>query len=214
MRTLVADEGVPMNVIRVHNVTIQGGNGKFNITLRPLTDAYLPLLSKWYSDPEVLYWTEFEEVEPYTPEIVEKMYQAVSQKALCFAVEANGNTIGDCWLQEMNLPEVIAMYPAGTDIRRIDMAIGEKDYWGKGIGSIFVKMLIDYAFRVQKVDVLHCLCADYNLRSRRMWQKYGFTCVLKEKIPEMRENGVVCHWQLTKEKYQSLPLGEGGSPKG
>lgn len=213
MRPLVADEGIPMNVIRPHNVIIQGRKDQFAITLRPLKDADLPLLSKWYSDSEVLYWTEFEETNPYTPEIVEKIYHTVSQNALCFAIEANDAMIGDCWLQEMNLPEVVAMYPSGTDVRRIDMAIGEKEYWGKGIGSVFIKMLIDYAFAVQQIDVLHCLCADYNIRSQRMWEKNGFDCILKEKISE---DVSVCHWRLTKEAYlqQSLPLGEGVGPLG
>ena len=198
-----------MNVIRSHNVTIQGGNDKFNIILRPLTDSDLPLLSKWYSDPEVLYWTEFEEMEPYTPETVEKIYYTVSQKALCFAIEANGVMIGDCWLQKMNLPEVTAMYSASMDVRRIDMAIGDKTYWDKGIGSVFIQMLIDYAFHVEKIDVLHCMCADYNIRSQRMWEKNGFTCILREKSPELREAGTVCHWQLTKEAHQkAFPQGK------
>lgn len=102
----------------------------------------------------------------------------------------------------MNLPDVIAMYPANTDIRRIDMAIGEKNNWGKGIGSVFIKMLIDYAFSVEKIDVLHCLCVDYNIRSQRMWEKNGFTCILKEKSPELHKTGSICHWQLTREEYQ------------
>ena len=44
--------------------------------------------------------------------------------ALCFAIEADGAIIGDCWLQEMYLPRVRAMYPSGTDVRRIDVTIG------------------------------------------------------------------------------------------
>ena len=181
---------------------MQGKTDKYDITLRPLVDADFPLLSKWYADPEVLYWTEFDEVEPYSPEMVERIYHTVSQKALCFAIEANGRMIGDCWLQEMNLPNVIAMYPPNTDIRRIDMAIGEKEYWNKGVGSAFIKLLIDYAFMAERVDVLHCLCADYNIRSQRMWKKHSFSCILKEALPEMREARAVCHWQLTKEEYQ------------
>lgn len=190
-----------MTVIKSHNVTIQGGDDEYTIILRPLTDADLPFLYQWYADPEVLYWTEFDDVSPYTPDTIEKIYHTVSQAALCFAIEVNRITIGDCWLQKMNLPDVIAMYPANTDVRRIDMAIGEKNYWGKGIGSVFMKMLIDYAFNVEKVDVLHCLCTDYNIRSQRMWEKNGFTCIRKEKSHEIREAWSVYHWQLTRDEY-------------
>lgn len=191
-----------MSIINSHNVTIQGESGEYAITLRPLTDADFPFLYKWYADPEILYWTEFEDVSPYTPEIVEKIYHTVSRNALCFAIEVDGMVIGDCWLQKMNLPEVIAIYPENTDVRRIDMAIGEKHYWGRGIGSAFVKMLIDFAFEIEKIEVLHCLCADYNIRSQRMWEKNGFTCIRKEKSAEIRNGGCVAHWQLTKEEYK------------
>lgn len=46
----------------------------YQIILRPLSDVHLPYLYKWSSDPEVLYWTEGEDVESYPPEIVHKKY--------------------------------------------------------------------------------------------------------------------------------------------
>ena len=54
------------------------------------------------------------------------MYEMISRDALCFAIEAEGEMIGDCWLQKMNLPQVRALYPPGTDVRRIDVTIGDK----------------------------------------------------------------------------------------
>ena len=41
----------------------------------------------------------------------------------------NVTLYGECWLQKMNIPEVIAMYPESTDVRRIDMTIGEREWW-------------------------------------------------------------------------------------
>lgn len=67
--------------------------------------------------------------------MVHQIYGGISQNNLCFAIEVNGKTIGECWLQKMNLPQVKAMYDENLDVRRIDMCIGEKDYWGKGIGT-------------------------------------------------------------------------------
>ena len=82
----------------------------------------------------MLYWTEGDEnPEPMTPENVDGMYAAISRNALCFAIEADGAMIGDCWLQEMNQPRVRAMYSTGTDVRRIDVTIGEKGWWGRGL---------------------------------------------------------------------------------
>ena len=45
------------------------------------------------------------------------------------------------------------MYADSTDVRRIDMSIGEKNYWGKGIGTLFIGMLVKYAFECEHVDV-------------------------------------------------------------
>ena len=154
-----------MSIIQSHTVTLYGGNDEFKIILRPLSDDYLPYLYRWNADPEVLYWAEGDDVAAYTPEAVHQIYGSISQNSFCFAVEVNGKTIGECWLQKMNLPQVKAMYDENLDVRRIDMCIGEKEYWGKGIGTLFVGMLVDFAFSKEKVDVLHCLCEDYNIRS-------------------------------------------------
>ena len=134
--------------------------------------------------------------------MVHQIYGGISQDNPCFAVEADGETIGECWLQKMNLPQVQAMYADGTDVRRIDMSIGEKSWWGKGIGTLMIGMLADYAFDVEKADVLHCFCEDYNIRSRRVWEKNGFTLILSEKIRQPHKGSLQYHWRLTREEHE------------
>jgi len=192
-----------MSVIKTHDVTLYGSTGEYDIILRPLCDEHLPLLYKWNADPEVLYWSESceGEVEGYDAETVHSIYGHVSQSALCFIIEVNGQPIGECWLQKMNMPNVTAMYPPGTDIRRIDMVIGEKEYWGRGIGSAFVRMLVDFAFYGQGVDVLHCFCDDYNNRSCRVFQKGGFELAMSEELPTGHKGKFQHHFKLTREQY-------------
>lgn len=193
-----------MSIIISHNITLYGGNDEYNIILRPLTDRHLPHLYKWNSDPEVLYWTEGRTDESdfsYDEETVRGIYGHVSKAALCFIIEANGVPIGDCWLQKMNIPYVKAMYEPETDVRRIDMEIGEKEYWNHGIGTLFIGMMIDFAFNGEHVDVLHCFCEDYNIRSRRMWEKHGFTLVLSENLPQPQKGMYQCHYSLTRQEY-------------
>ncbi len=190
-----------MSIINQHNITLHGGNDQYEILLRPLTDEDLPYLYKWNSDPEVLYWTEGEDIESYPPEVVHQIYGGISQNNLCFAVEVNGEIIGECWLQKMNLPNVKAMYDDSTDVRRIDMLIGEKSFWNKGIGTLFIGMLVKYAFEYDHVDVLHCFCEDYNIRSRRVWEKNGFTLILTEEIPQPHKGKLQYHLRLTKDEY-------------
>jgi len=190
-----------MSIIKTHDITLYGGN---DIVLRPLCDDHLPCLYKWCADPEVLYWTEGGPADnhlSYTPDTVHQIYGGVSQNAHCFLIEADGVPIGECWLQNMNLPDVKAMYPEGVDIRRIDMCIGEKAYWNRGIGAQFVGMLVDFAFYGEHVDTLHCFCEDYNVRSRRMWEKHGFTRVLAEPLPQPQKGKWQYHYRLTRAEF-------------
>ena len=190
-----------MNIIKSHDITLHGGNDIYKIILRPLSDEHLPYLYKWNSDPEVLYWVEGDDVESYPPEVVHKIYGGSQENCLYFAIEANGEIIGECWLQKMNMPNVKKMYPDDTDVRRIDMSIGEKAYWGKGIGTVFIGMLVKYAFENKSVDVLHCLSEDYNIRSRRVWEKNGFSLILTEEIPQPSKGRLQYHWRLTRAEY-------------
>ena len=194
-----------MSIIKTHGNTLCGGTDEYKIVLRPLCDEHLPLLYKWNADPEVLYWTESGVSDTsltYEPDTVHDIYGGVSQNAFCFLIEVNGVPIGECWLQKMNMPNVKAMYPETLDVRRIDMSIGEKDYRNKGIGTHFIGMLIDFAFNDEKADVLHCFNDDYNIRSRRMWEKYGFTQVLKEPLePQPQKGKWQYHYRLTRQEF-------------
>ncbi len=198
-----------MSIIKSHDITLYGGNDDYKIILRPLTDEHLPYLYKWNADPEVLYWTESGVDSTnlsYDHDTVHHIYGGVSQNAFCFLIEVNGVPIGECWLQKMNLPDVIDIYPYGTDVRRIDMCIGEKSYWNKGIGTQFIGMMIDFAFNGEHVDILHCLCEDYNVRSRRMWEKHGFTLVREDKEtynPQVKSpiDNYQYHYRLTRHEY-------------
>jgi RimJ/RimL family protein N-acetyltransferase len=192
-----------MCIITSHATTLYGCTAAHRIILRPLTDEHLPLLYKWNADPELLYWTEGGEDIPrsYSADTVHKIYGGVSKNALCFLVEADGAAIGECWLQKMNLPNVKAMYPSELDVRRIDFAIGESEWRNKGIGTEFVRMLVDFAFCGENVDVLHCFCEDYNPCSRRVWEKNGFALILSEPLPQPQKGKLQHHWRLTREEF-------------
>lgn len=192
-----------MSIINSHRITLRSESEGREIVLRPLTDADLPDLCRWNADPDVLYWAEGEDIEAYSPEDVEGIYGWISQENLCFAIEVDGLMVGECWLQKMKLPYVKAMYADGLDVRRIDAMIGETAFWGKGIGTHMLGMLIKYAFACEQVDVLHCLCEDYNRRSCRTLEKNGFTLVLAEKFTEPHKGEFQYHWRLTKEEYNA-----------
>lgn len=101
----------------------------------------------------------------------------------------------------MNLKNIQNMYAPDLDVRRIDMCIGEKSCWGKGIGALLIRMLAKYAFECENAHVLHCLCEDYNIRSRRVWEKNGFSLILKEDTPGSVKARQQYHYRLTREEY-------------
>lgn len=193
-----------MSIIKTHDITLYGGND-IDIVLRPLCDEHLPLLYKWNADPEVLYWTEGgtnDKDLSYGAETVHMIYGGEKEKILYFLIEADGVPIGECWLQKMNLPNVKSMYPETLDVRRIDMSIGEKNYWNKGIGTQFIAMMIDFAFYGENVDILHCFCEDYNIRSRRMWEKHGFVRILEEALePQPQKGKWQYHYRLIRQEF-------------
>ncbi len=191
-----------MTIIKTHEITLYGGENN-SIVLRPLSDRHLPLLYKWNADPEVLYWTDggMDDGHSHDKDTVHQIYGGVSQNAYCFLIEIDSVPIGECWLQKMNLENVLAMYDTSVDVRRIDMMIGEKAYWNKGIGSQFIPVVIDFAFNEEHADVLHCLSEDYNIRSRRMWEKNGFTLILSEDLPQPQKGKYQYHFRLTKDEY-------------
>lgn len=190
-----------MAIIQTHDIFLYGG-GSVDVVLRPLADEHLPLLYRWNSDPEVLYWSEDDDYpEGHSREMVERIYGSVSKNALCFLVEANGEPVGECWLQKVTRADVLAQYPAGCDVRRIDMMIGEKAWWGKGVGTTMVRMLREYAFAGENADVLHCFCRDYNERSVRLWQKLGFSLCQNDPLPAGAKGTRQLAWRQTRVEF-------------
>jgi len=156
--------------LRYHHVVLRGER----VTLRPMNESDWDYLAKWNNDPDVLRSAEGDRVEGYTLDQVKHIYRSVSQRAHCFIVEADGRSVGECWLQRMNLDRVLSRYP-GRDCRRIDLMIGESGYRGRGLGTEVVAMLTHFAFEQEQADlVFGCDIAEDNPASFRVFLKAGY----------------------------------------
>lgn len=156
-------------VLREHSITLQGDL----VMLRPMTETDWDLLLAWNRDPEVLYFSEGDDVSAYDLETVQSIYRAVSQNAICFIIEFRGQPIGEGWLQRMNMERILAKYPM-DDCRRIDLMIGEKQFWGQGLGTDTIRTLTRFGFDDEMADRIFGLVSDYNQRSIRAFQKVGY----------------------------------------
>lgn len=173
------DPGKRNMKIREHNISLKGEK----VLLHPMTEDDWDILLKWNNDPEVLYFSEGDDITSQTLERVQQKYRSVSQKAFCFIIEVDNIPVGECWLQEMNLERILKKYP-GKDCRRIDLMIGEKQFWEKGIGIDVIATLTRFGFEDEKADyICGCDVADYNPRSQKAFKKNGYYVVEKIALP-------------------------------
>ena len=94
--------------LKQHNITLEGKTSRgLAVKLRPQTENDWDALERWNNDPEVLYYSDGDDVTFRSPEEVRYIYRSVSQNAFCFMIEADGREVGECWLQQMNLPRVL-----------------------------------------------------------------------------------------------------------
>lgn len=157
--------------LREHDITLRGPR----VVLRPMRETDWPALLGWNSDPDVLYYSEGDDVSSRTLDEIQPSYRAISRQAFCFIIEHEHAPIGECWLQRMNLPRILERYP-GRDCRRIDLTIGEKPLWGQGLGIEVIALLTRFGFERQGADLIFgCDIADYNPRSLQAFRKAGFT---------------------------------------
>lgn len=178
-----------MEKLRRHDTILKSGN----IVLRPMTEDDWGLLHKWNSDPEVLYFSEGRDVNSYTLEETQGIYRSVSQNAFCFIIEFDGMPIGEGWLQRMNLERILERFP-GLDCRRIDLEIGEKEFWNRGIGTRVIRMLTEFGFKREHADAIFGLVGGHNPRSRRAFEKNGY--VLHQEVPDPEGAKARVSWDL------------------
>jgi RimJ/RimL family protein N-acetyltransferase len=156
--------------LRQHDIILNGQQ----LVLRPMTEHDWDILLVWNNDPDVLYYVESDTVSSRTFEEIQALYRSVSQHAFCFIIESKGQQIGECWLQKLNLDRLLQKYP-NADCRRIDLMIGERELWGRGIGTEVIRLLTTFAFEHEQADfVFGCEVADYNLASQKAFQKVGY----------------------------------------
>ncbi len=132
------------------------------------------------------------------------IYRGVSQRAWCFVIEHEGTAIGECWLQEHNLEHLLRR-ERGNDIRRIDVMIGETKWWGRGLGGEAVALLVRFAFEVQGADAVFASdVANYNERSRRMFERQGFELYAEASQPKGAKARVTYDLILRREAFERI----------
>jgi RimJ/RimL family protein N-acetyltransferase len=139
------------------------------VILRSINRADLPRLCEFNNDLEV-------ELagggDPPIPQTLARLEAEFDQNVgrggrdgAVFAIEADGKFIGQCAL--FNFDETSRTCELG-------IAIGDKDYWGKGYGRETITLLLDYAFRLRNFRKVWLRVFARNERAIRAYQACGF----------------------------------------
>lgn len=168
--------------IQSHSICLQG-SADSGLCLRPLQDEDFPCLKKWNEDKEIIKWVEVCEDRVLSEEEIWKIYENASRKALCFLIVKNECAIGECWLQMVEIPELVTLFP-GKKLVRIDLLIGEKEYWCQGIGSLVISLLTAYVQQNMDYDLIIALMRSDNVRCIKAFEKNHFRFWMEGALPQ------------------------------
>lgn len=137
-----------------------------NIRLRSLEKPDLSKMVNWNRDSEIQYYVDCDlpdnlvELERWFNENISDRYYRI------FVLETFDNqVIGDleldhiCW----------SKFEAELRIR-----IGEKDYWGKGLGSESIQLILNYLFEEKSFKRIYLRVYHFNRRAIRCYMQNGF----------------------------------------
>ncbi len=143
-----------------------------NITIRPLTLADKNLFYAWWNDLEIRALTA-QVTEILTNKEIDEMIaeNLVDQNNAEFIIEVDCKPIGHIRIKENNRKRYFM----------IDTAIGEKDYWGKGIGTIALNLAVEWFTKNHPdEEALELEVNTDNPRAIRCYEKVGFCKIAKK----------------------------------
>ena len=121
----------------------------------------------WLNDPEVCRFNSHarfpvgkEELKKY----VREAKQTSSIQVFAIVTKRGSKHIGNISLQNISYIDRSA---------ELAIIIGDRKYWGKGIGLEAWKLMMNYGFRILNLHRLYCGCASKNLGMKRIAQKSG-----------------------------------------
>jgi len=133
------------------------------ILLRPVSDADLPILNRWDSDPIIagLMGRRFD-LRP-AEEWLRSLRQSGHVRA--WMIEREGRTIGEVELAQIN-------HRSGTAELRI--CIGEESFRGQGLGRAALAATLAVAFDAMRLQQVYLRVFETNERAIRLYESMGF----------------------------------------
>ncbi len=138
------------------------------VVLRRHVPDNLAAFQRWYSDPEVVRLTRYQD-GPMRRDEIERFFaaRALGPDSLSMAihVRADDRLIGTCALSQLDSDNGSALF---------HITIGEKDAWGRGYGTDATRLLVDHAFTGLGLHRIALTVFAFNERAIRSYQAVGF----------------------------------------
>jgi len=143
-------------------------NGE-RVRLRPLEERDVPLLARWYGDPEVRHWTHLSEDAPHlrTVQAHRERYQHIRHDPnhVRWCIETkDGKPIGDIGLVDIH----------SHGRAELSICIGEKECWSRGYGSEAIRLVLRDAFARLECRRVYLITDEDNLRAHQAFERCGF----------------------------------------
>ena len=148
------------------------------IIFKPLLKSDQPLLLKWLTNQTVLEFWEGKSAIFDLNRIKQDFYDKNNQIIRTIIIY-QGVPIGYCQMYIVD-KQTAKEYDYKLNkkiVYGVDQFIGEPEFWGKGIGTNFMKLVVEYLFNHKGADAVILDPHTNNQRAIRCYQKVGFDVI-------------------------------------
>jgi len=161
------------------------------ISITPIQLHHAPFMQHLADDPAVAEMTRIPHPYPENGAIdfITKMIECRANKSdYVFAIEAGGSFTGACGLH--NYDRISQSFVLGYWIG--------KPFWGKGIATQAVSLIVKFAFTELKLNMLYAICLERNAPSRRVLEKNNFREISRTPNSDLkwRPDDIIVRYEL------------------
>ena len=167
------------------------------ITIRDFTENDLPLILKWLTDDRVLEYYEGRDVR-FTMNTLSAHFLEAIPDGFRVIIEYKGSPVGYGQVYQLS-GEMFDEYDYPDDghtVFAMDQFIGEPEYWSKGIGSSFLRMMVAYLKENMAAERVLLDPHQNNNRAIRAYEKAGFKIIKPLPKHELFEGEKVDCWLM------------------
>ncbi len=137
------------------------------IILRPPTKADIPKFLVWFNDPEINgYLNRYLPVYEKDEELWLDNLQKNKETDIVFVMETtDGVSVGTVGIHRIHWKDRTGV---------LGIAIGEKEYWNKGMGTEAIMLLLDYLLNTLNLRKITLSVLGNNKRGQACYTKCGF----------------------------------------